>query len=103
MLLGFGWKGSRSNVTWIWEGRALDDNRGELLKSFDITRAKQVPPRNLLLQTAALLLLQQLHALRVPLAQPFHVARLVHLLAATSQATSIFLTGLLPAVRGRAE
>ena len=95
MLLGFGWKGSRSNVTWIWEGRALDDNRGELFKSFDITRAKQVPPRNLLLQTAAL------HALRVPLAQPFHVARLVHLLAATFQATSIFLTGLLPAVRGR--
>ena len=89
MLLGFGREGLSTTT------------EANYLNHLTSPGPKQVPPRNLLLQTAALLLLQQLHALRVPLAQPFHVARLVHLLAATFQATSIFLTGLLPAVRGR--
>ena len=56
------------------------------------------PTGKLFLQTAALVLLQQLHTLGVPLAQPFHVVLVVHLVATSLQATSIFLTGLLPAV-----
>ena len=89
MLLGFG-------------GTGLDDTRG-YSKQLTPPGPNKCRQETLFIQTAALLLLQELQTLGVSLAQPFHVVLLVHLVAATFQATSIFITGLLPAVRGGAD
>ena len=69
MLLGFG-------------GKGLDDTRG-YLKHLTPPGPNKCRQEKLFLQTAALLLLQELHTLGVSLAQPFHVVLLVHLVAAT--------------------
>ena len=51
-----------------------------------------MPTRKLFLQAAALLLLQQLYTLGVPLAQSVHFVLLVHLVAAALQARPVLST-----------